>query len=445
MESHVKKKQKGAILELKRRHLKNTIFCTYTPYPAMKIWRISASSAQETRNDQFSIGLIYYNQYATPRKLTPIRLLRSRRKLFDNPILVELNPPEDDQLSEIEEHIEEEVTEIMAEKMEQYMNKTREDYGSGITRPTINQDTPFKLKGQFLKELCDNTFSGSKQEDANEQIEKVLKIVDLFHIPKVTQDQIMLRAFPVSLTGAASRWIRNQPSGLITAWEVLKTKFLNKYCPSARTAKKMEEINNFQQEPDESLFSQLNNLGREIKKVNEKVYAAQFGAPYQPGGQYRAAGPGFYQRNNGNSLYPARRETMEESLAKFTTELAKRHEENSNIIKEIRASADAAIQNQRASIKTLELQIGQMSKVLQERGFGSLPGSTETNLRDQVKSISTTTADLSEIRRMEHGPYAILGSQHRFMFPETFPFPRRLHNYYCGGLNEAHGANILDA
>ncbi|GKF61126.1 retrovirus-related pol polyprotein from transposon TNT 1-94 [Tanacetum coccineum] len=35
---------------------------------------------------------------------------------------------------------------------------------------------------------------------------------------------------------------------------VLKTKYLNKYCPPARTAKKMEEINNFQQEPDESLF-----------------------------------------------------------------------------------------------------------------------------------------------------------------------------------------------
>ncbi|GJW01380.1 reverse transcriptase domain-containing protein, partial [Tanacetum coccineum] len=64
MESLVKKKQKGAILELKQRHLKNTIFCTYTPYPAMKIRRISASSAQETRNDQFSIWRIHYNQYA---------------------------------------------------------------------------------------------------------------------------------------------------------------------------------------------------------------------------------------------------------------------------------------------------------------------------------------------------------------------------------------------
>ncbi|GKC09094.1 hypothetical protein Tco_1000704 [Tanacetum coccineum] len=41
----------------------------------------------------------------------PERVLRSRRKLFDNPSLVELNPPEDNQLFEIEDHIEEEVTE----------------------------------------------------------------------------------------------------------------------------------------------------------------------------------------------------------------------------------------------------------------------------------------------------------------------------------------------
>ncbi|GJT01295.1 mitochondrial proton/calcium exchanger protein-like protein isoform X1, partial [Tanacetum coccineum] len=88
-------------------------------------------------------------------------------------------------------------------------------------------------------------------------------------------------------------------------------------------------------------------------------------------------------------------------------ESAKRHEENSNLIKEIRASTDAAIRNQGASIKTLEIQIRQMSKVLQERGFGSLPSSTETNPRDHVKSISTIVeADASSIRHKKgsYGP-----------------------------------------
>ncbi|GJX51567.1 retrovirus-related pol polyprotein from transposon TNT 1-94 [Tanacetum coccineum] len=184
----------------------------------------------------------------------PKQKIRSKRRLFDTPSLVESNSPEFDHNFDIEEQSEEEVREIMTETMEQYMSKTRGDYWSGVTRPSINQDTHFELKGQFLKELRDNTFSRSKHEDANEHIEKVLEIVDLFHILKITQDQIMLRSFPVSLTGDASRWIRSQPSSSVTTWEVLKTKFLNKYCPPARTAKKMEEINNFQQEPDESLF-----------------------------------------------------------------------------------------------------------------------------------------------------------------------------------------------
>ncbi|GJV23561.1 hypothetical protein Tco_1376256 [Tanacetum coccineum] len=389
----------------------------------------------------------------------PKQKFHSKRRLFDTPSLVEFNLPEFNHNFDIQEQSEE--------------------------------------GGQFLKELHDNTSGGSEHEDANEHIEKVLEIVDLFHIPK--------------------------PSGSITTWEVLKTKFLNKYCPPARTAKKIEEINNFQQEPDESLFhawerfkellmkcpqhyltdmqevilfyngldvptrqildskgaipsktianakiaiqemaeysqkwrngtssrtsitktsdglatiqAKLNNLGREIKKVNEKVYAAQvgcelckgphytkdcpqkeegktleeayytyFGAPYQPGGQYRATGPGFYQRNNRNSSYPNRRPSLEESLTKFM-----------------------------------------MSKVLQERGFGSLPSSTETNPRDQVKSISTAKADFSGIRRIRCDPYAVSGTQHRSIWSETVPFPGRLLNFSCNDWREAQDVKILDA
>ncbi|GJU54069.1 gag-pol polyprotein [Tanacetum coccineum] len=166
---------------------------------------------------------------------------------------------------------------------------------------------------------------------------------------------------------------KKQTNGSITTWEDLETKFLSKYCPPARTTKKTEEINNFQQEPDKNLYqaweqfkellikcpqhyltdmqevvlfyngldvptrqildskgaipsktiadaktaiqeiveysqkwhngtsrvrstetsdglaatqAQLNNLGREIKKVNEKVYAAQVGCEQCKGPHY---------------------------------------------------------------------------------------------------------------------------------------------------------------
>ncbi|GKA83521.1 NUDIX hydrolase 6-like protein [Tanacetum coccineum] len=82
------------------------------------------------------------------------------------------------------------------------------------------------------------------------------------------------------------------------------------------------------------------------------------------------------------------------------SESAKRHEENSNLIKEIRASTDAAIRNQGASIKTLEIQIGQMSK----------------NSTLLYKSIQM-----------------------------TIPFPSRLDNHYCDDEVGNYGPKLVEA
>ncbi|GJX43049.1 hypothetical protein Tco_0259725 [Tanacetum coccineum] len=87
--------------------------------------------------------------------------------------------------------------------------------------------------------------------------------------------------------------------------------------------------------------AQLNNLGREIKKVNEKVYAAQVGCEQCKGPYYTKDYP---LKEEGKTLEEAYyTQSMEDILSKFMSESAKRHEENSNFIKEIRASTDAAI------------------------------------------------------------------------------------------------------
>nr|GEU96702.1 hypothetical protein [Tanacetum cinerariifolium] len=96
-------------------------------------------------------------------------------------------------------------------------------------------------------------------------------------------------------------------------------------------------------------------------KPSKNLTISKFGGPFQRGG-YRASALGFYQRNNANPLYQEQRQSMEDTLSKFMSESTKRHEGNSNLIKEIRASMDAAARNQRESIKTMEIQIGQMSK-----------------------------------------------------------------------------------
>ncbi|GJU16515.1 putative reverse transcriptase domain-containing protein [Tanacetum coccineum] len=141
---------------------------------------------------------------------------------------------------------------------------------------------------------------------------------------------------------------------------------------------------------------------------------------------------------------------MEDTLSKFMSESAKRHEENSNLIKEIRASTDAAIRNQGASIKSLEIQIEQMSKVLQKRGFGSLPSSAEANPRDQVKLILTTIeVDSYLIRRIGSSQYAVSTGQNHTLIYKTrqmmIPFPIRLNGYCCEEKKGSYGPQFLKA
>ncbi|GJW67940.1 hypothetical protein Tco_0122364 [Tanacetum coccineum] len=221
MEYLVNISKRRAFWSLNEDILKITILKANMPYPSRKIRRIRACTHQRPQRNKAQYACMTRssaNELFTPYK-EPEREFQSSKRHFKTLSLDELRSPNFNLLSD-QKYSDKEVAKTMAKTMEQYMSKTRADYGSGVARPKIEEKYNFKLKGQFLKELRTNTFSGSDHEDANEHIEKVLKIVDLFHIPNITIDQVMLRAFPMSLTGAASRWLRNKPTGSITTRKI---------------------------------------------------------------------------------------------------------------------------------------------------------------------------------------------------------------------------------
>ncbi|GKD03143.1 hypothetical protein Tco_1178117 [Tanacetum coccineum] len=73
----------------------------------------------------------------TPYK-EPEREFQSSRRHFKTLSLDELRSPDFNLFSD-QEYSEEKVTETMAKTMEQYMSKTRADYGSGVARPKIEE------------------------------------------------------------------------------------------------------------------------------------------------------------------------------------------------------------------------------------------------------------------------------------------------------------------
>nr|GEZ67500.1 hypothetical protein [Tanacetum cinerariifolium] len=194
--------------------------------------------------------------------MSPLGLVPVRH--FKRLGLDELRSPNFYLLSD-QEYLEEEIMKTMAETIEQYMGKTRADYGSGVARPKIENKDNFELKGQFLKELRTNTFSGSDHEDTNEYIEKFLRLS-------------IYSTFQISLSTKGAIPSKTAVDAKVAIQEI--SEYSQKWHGTSRS-RITETSNGFP-----AIQEKLNNLRREIKNVNKKVYAAQVGCEQCKGPHY---------------------------------------------------------------------------------------------------------------------------------------------------------------
>ncbi|GJT49884.1 homeodomain-like protein [Tanacetum coccineum] len=219
----------------------------------------------------------------TPYK-EPEREFQSLRRHFKTLSLEELRSSDFNLLSD-QEYSEEEEAEAMAETMEQYISKTRTDYGSGQE----SDETLFQA-WECFKELlmkCPQHYLTKMQETA-EDAKNVIQEMEEY-----------------SQNGREIKKVNEKVYAAQVGCKQCKGPHYTKDCPQKEEGKTLEE-----------------------------AYYTQFGGPFQGGG-YRATAPGYYQRNKVNLSYQERRQSMEDTLSKFMSESAKRHEENSNLIKEI--------------------------------------------------------------------------------------------------------------
>nr|GEW00758.1 putative reverse transcriptase domain-containing protein [Tanacetum cinerariifolium] len=97
-------------------------------------------------------------------------------------------------------------------------------------KPLLLYAATFKFTRDNLSEsvlrrnICDkeDTFSENKYDDAHDHVERVLDIVNLFNILRVSHDAVMLCVFPITLTGAAKGWVDRLPPGTVNSWDLLK-------------------------------------------------------------------------------------------------------------------------------------------------------------------------------------------------------------------------------
>ncbi|GKE74474.1 reverse transcriptase domain-containing protein [Tanacetum coccineum] len=111
-----------------------------------------------------------------------------------------------------------------------------------------------------MKELCQPTMNGRGGPIAPMTIQAIdfgLKnhmIQQSMKQNGVPHDVLRLCLFLYSLTHHSTAWFDRLPKNSIHSWEEIVTKFLLKYFPPSIVTKLRNDISNFRQLPDESLF-----------------------------------------------------------------------------------------------------------------------------------------------------------------------------------------------
>ncbi|GJS49766.1 putative ribonuclease H-like domain-containing protein [Tanacetum coccineum] len=81
------------------------------------------------------------------------------------------------------------------------------------------------------------SFHGLRSEDPNQHLKDFLKLMDSLDLDVANKERTRLRLFQFSLRDQASNWLERLPTGSISTWEDLTTRFLAQCFPTGRTSK----------------------------------------------------------------------------------------------------------------------------------------------------------------------------------------------------------------
>nr|GEW28058.1 reverse transcriptase domain-containing protein [Tanacetum cinerariifolium] len=125
----------------------------------------------------------------------------------------------------------------------------------GTIAPTAIQATNFRLKNDMIQQVQNSfQFHRLPGDDANKHLDKFLHVTQSIKVNGVTDDALRLYLFPHSLIHHATAWFDHLPRNSIITFEQMAKMFLGKYFPPSMVMKSRNEITNFCQRLDESLF-----------------------------------------------------------------------------------------------------------------------------------------------------------------------------------------------
>nr|GEU88466.1 reverse transcriptase domain-containing protein [Tanacetum cinerariifolium] len=246
-----------------------------------------------------------------------------------------------------------------------------------------------------MEELCQLSLNGRGRPIAliaiqatnfglkNDMIQQSIKV------NRVTDDSLRLYLFPHSLTRHATAWFDRLPRNSINTFEQMTKMFLEKYFPPSMVTKLRNEITNFCQRPDESLFKaweryklSINRCGTFMKRRPKECYGLIENMTTHQNDWDTSA-----QRSESSSSITSSSDT---EIAVLKAEMA---EINKNLMRVLQVNQQVKAVTPSCetcggphSFKDCPVTVGQTHNVY---AAGAYQGNTVTNPKEELKSITT--------------------------------------------------------
>ncbi|GJY88466.1 DNA-binding pseudobarrel domain-containing protein [Tanacetum coccineum] len=224
--------------------------------------------------------------------------------------------------------------------------------GSSRLMLLVLSNVKFEIKSQFMRELREYTFSGNKNDDAHEHVERILDIVSLFNIPGVTHDAVMLR----------DGWSK-------THGEAIQT--MAHHSQKWHDGSNSRNVSSGSSDGIAAIANKLDSLGRDMKKLKENVHAIQGGCQTSGGVHHDKEGPlrppGYYISVDNRPSFGEKIPNLEELMNKHLEESTRRRADMEDWMKKLKESRNMNTRNQNASLKNLETRVEQLTKDYQAK------------------------------------------------------------------------------
>nr|GEY12351.1 reverse transcriptase domain-containing protein [Tanacetum cinerariifolium] len=226
----------------------------------------------------------------------------------------------------------------------------------------------------------------------------------------VTDDVLRLYLFPHSLTHHATAWFDRLPRNSIKTFEQMAKMFLEKYFTPSMVTKLRNEITNFRQRPDESLFEAWERYKLSIDRCpNHNMFPVTQIDTFYNGLTLRhrdtintAAGGTFMKRRPEELTNKSKQllQTMKLVVVRIPTMIVQPPlaKPKTYMLREPIKANDAILKNMQTnmtSLKNSNLELknmfGQFMKmnIASSSGLGTLPGNTVTNPKEELEGITT--------------------------------------------------------